>query len=65
MNINSFLLEENVETLWDVISDEETFKFLTRDIQSKIANVFSKNIKGFYEIERSRTNNLMPSSHLR
>ena len=59
MNINSFLLEENVETLWDVISDEETFKFLTRDIQSKIANVFSKNIKGFYEIERSRTNNLI------
>ena len=48
MSINSFLLEENIQTLWDVISDEEIFKFLSRDVQTDIANLFSKNIKGFY-----------------
>ena len=32
MNINNFLTKENVNTLWDVISDEEIFKFLSRDI---------------------------------
>jgi hypothetical protein len=59
MSTNSFLLKENLEMLWDVISDEEIFKFLSRDIQSKIADLFSKNIKGFYETERNRMNNLI------
>lgn len=59
MNINSFLNKENISTLWDVISDEEIFNFLPRDIQSKVAEVFSKNIKGFFEVERTKTNNLI------
>jgi len=59
MNINNFLNEENISTLWDVISDEENFKFLSRDIQGKVADIFSKNIKGFYEAERNKTNNLI------
>ena len=59
MNTSGFLLKENLEMLWDVISDEEIFKFLSRDIQSKIADLFSKNIKGFYDIERIKINNLI------
>ena len=59
MSINSFLLEENIQTLWDVISDEEIFKFLSRDVQTDIANLFSKNIKGFYKLEGSKTGNLI------
>ena len=59
MDINYFLNKENINTLWDVISDEEIFKFLSRDIQTKIYNLFSKNIKGFFELERNKTNNLI------
>jgi hypothetical protein len=59
MNINNFLTKENVNTLWDVISDEEIFKFLSRDIQSNVGNLFSTNIKGFFETERTKTNNLI------
>lgn len=59
MNINIFLDKENITTLWDVISDEEIFKFLARDIQIGIANLFSNNIKGFFETERTKTNNLV------
>jgi hypothetical protein len=59
MDINNFLKKENVNTLWDVISDEEIFKFLPRDIQANIGNLFSTNIKGFFETERVKTNNLI------
>ena len=59
MNINNFLTKENVNTLWDVISDEEIFKFLSRDIQANVGNLFSTNIKGFFETERTKTNNLV------
>jgi hypothetical protein len=59
MNINNFLNKENINTLWDVVSDEEIFKFLSRDIQPKISNLFSNNIKGFFETERTKTNSLI------
>ena len=59
MDINYFLNKENINTLWDVISDEAIFKFLSRDTQTKIYNLFSQNIKGFFEMERNRTNNLI------
>lgn len=59
MNINNFLHKENLTTLWDVISDEDIFKYLSRDIQSKIAQLFSNNVKGFFEIEKTKTNNLV------
>ena len=59
MQINNFLNKENVNTLWDVISDEDIFKSLHRDAQSQILNVFSTNIKGFFENEKTKTNNLI------
>ena len=59
MSINNFLTKENVNTLWDVISDEEIFKFLSRDIQANVGNLFSTNIKGFFETEKVKTNNLV------
>jgi hypothetical protein len=58
-NINSFLKKQNIETLWDVISEEEIFKFLSKDIQSQISDMFISNIKGFFEVERNKTNNLV------
>lgn len=59
MSIKDFLTKNNVNTLWDVISDEDIFKFLSRDVQSKIAELFSNNIKGFFETERTKTNSLV------
>jgi hypothetical protein len=59
MNINNFLTKENLTTLWDVISDEDIFKFLSRDIQGKVAQLFSNNVKGFFETEKTKTNNLV------
>jgi hypothetical protein len=59
MNINNFLNKENINTLWDVISDEDIFKFLSRDIQSKVTQLFSKNVTGFFEIEKTKTSSLV------
>jgi hypothetical protein len=42
--------------IWDVISDENIFKFLSRDIQLKISEVFTNNLKGFYENEVLKKN---------
>ena len=59
MNIGNFLQKENINMLWDVISDEDIFKFLTRDVQSKISQLFLNNINGFFETERTKTNSLI------
>ena len=58
MNID-FLNNNNVAMLWDVISDEDVFKTLSRDSQVKISQLFSNNLSGFIEIERKKTNNLV------
>jgi hypothetical protein len=59
MNLNNFLQPDNINTLWDVISDEDIFKFLSRDIQGKISQLFLNNIKGFFETERIKNNNII------
>jgi hypothetical protein len=55
----SFNKKENIQMLWDVISDEEVFKFLSPDIQSKIYNLFINNIQGFFEVERIKPGNTL------
>lgn len=59
MNISGFLHQDNISTLWEVISDEEIFKFLPKDSQSKISQVFLNNIRGFFETEKTKTTNLV------
>jgi hypothetical protein len=56
MSESLFNKKENIQMLWDVVSDEDIFKFLSPDIQSKIYNVFINNIQGFFQIERTKTN---------
>ena len=56
MSENLFNKKNNIQMLWDVVSDEDIFKFLSPDIQSKIYNVFINNIQGFFQIERTKTN---------
>ena len=45
--------------LWEVISDEDIFKFLSRDLQVKIYQLFSNNIQGFFESELLKTTSLV------
>ena len=51
MNVSNFLTKQNISMIWDVISDEDIFKFLSRDAQQKISEVFTNNLKGFYDNE--------------
>jgi hypothetical protein len=59
MSIKQFNQKENIQMLWDIISDEEIFKFLAPDIQSKIYNIFINNIQGFFEVEKYNSNSLV------
>jgi hypothetical protein len=59
MEITNFLEKNNLETLWDVISDEDIFKFLSKDIQNNVSKIFLNNIKGFYDTEKNNNDNLI------
>jgi hypothetical protein len=59
MSVRQFIQKENVNMLWDVISDEENFRFLTRDVQEKIYQLFLNNIQGFFDNEKMKTTSLV------
>jgi hypothetical protein len=59
MSNSNFLHKENVSMLWDVISDEELFKFLSKTNQAEVSQVFSSNIRGFFESEKAKNSNLV------
>jgi len=59
MSIKQFTQTENIKMLWDVISDEDIFRFLSPDIQSKIHELFLNNIVGFFEVEKMKINSLV------
>lgn len=54
-----FLNKDNVSMLWDVIVDEDIFKFLSKDMQNSVSQVFMNNLKGFYDIEKLKSGNLV------
>jgi hypothetical protein len=59
MSTNNFLNKDNVSTLWDVITEENIYKFMSKDMQSKMLNIFIQNLKGFYDIEKTKPNGLI------
>jgi hypothetical protein len=59
MSVRQFIQKDNVNMLWEVISDEENFKFLTRDFQAKVYQLFLSNIQGFFDNEKIKTNSLV------
>jgi len=59
MSITTFLNEENLKVLWDVIIDADILKFQPKIYQEKIFQIFLVNSKGFYEVERKKINNLI------
>lgn len=58
-NVTFFLNNENVKVLWDVVIDEDIVKRQSREFQENILNLFRSNIKGFYDVESKKTNNLV------
>jgi hypothetical protein len=58
MNLQQFVQNDNIEMLWDVISDEDIFKYLSQNIQYNIQQLFISNVKSFYENEKTTTNTL-------
>jgi len=62
MSINDFLHKDNLATLWDVISDEDIFRFLAKPAQAEISQVFTNNIRGFFESERAKNSNLIDTN---
>jgi hypothetical protein len=59
MSVRKFIQKDNVTMLWEVISDEENFKFLTRDMQANVYQLFLNNIQGFFDNEKIKTNSLV------
>jgi hypothetical protein len=62
MSNSDFLTKQNISMLWDIISDEDIFKFIPRDSQMKISQVFLNNINGFFEIEKKSSSNLIDTN---
>ena len=58
-NVTYFLNNENVKVLWDVITDEDIIKRQSREFQENILNLFRSNLKGFYDVESSKTTSLV------
>lgn len=59
MSNQNFIKEQNISTLWDVIADEDIFKFLTRDNQNNVFKLFNENIRGFFDAEKMKQTNLI------
>lgn len=59
MFTREFIQEGNINMLWEVISDEDSFKFLTRDVQAKVYQLFVNNIQGFFNVEKTKTYSLV------
>ena len=59
MNTISFLNNENVKVLWDVVIDEDIIKRQPREFHENILKLFRSNLKGFYDVESQKTTNLV------
>lgn len=59
MSIKQFTTNGNIQMLWDVVSDENIFRFLSPDIQNKVYNLFINNIAGFFDSEKGKSNSLV------
>ena len=59
MSINDFLTKPNVDLLWEVIIDDELFKNKPKELINQIGNMFAQNLRGFNEVEKNNSNNLI------
>lgn len=59
MSIQSFLTNENMKLLWDVLMDNEIFQNKPREFLLKINTLFNENISDFYEKEKTNFSSLL------
>jgi len=59
MSIETFLSKENMNMLWELITSEDIFKFLTKENQSIVFRLFVENAKGFFETEKQKVHTLI------
>jgi hypothetical protein len=59
MSVRQFIQKDNITMLWDLIIEQDTFRFLTRDIQANIYQLFLNNIQGFFDNEKTKNNSLV------
>lgn len=57
--VHPFLQKSNVTMLWEVIVDEESFKFLPQIAQESVYKLFLANLQGFCDNERNKTHSLV------
>jgi hypothetical protein len=46
-----FIQQDNIRMIWELISEEEIYRFLSKEQQSKVHHLFLSNIRSFYESE--------------
>jgi hypothetical protein len=54
MSTTSFLTNENVNLLWEVLKEEEILKNQNQNTLNQIVQIFRNNLQGFYESERNK-----------
>jgi hypothetical protein len=59
MSTNDFLTKQNVDLLWEVIIDDDLFKNKPKELINQIGSIFTQNLRGFNEVEKNNSNNLM------
>ena len=59
MSLKKFIQKENVNILWEVIIDEESFQFLNKTEKQNIYQIFLNNLERFYETEKNKSKTLM------
>jgi hypothetical protein len=59
MSVKQFISNSNIKMLWEVVSDEEIFKYLNRDVQENIYQLFLNNIQSFFDFEKTNSKSLI------
>ena len=52
--MDAFTSQSNLNMLWEVISDENVFKYLNRESQQNVYATFTSNVSSFYNLEKTR-----------
>ena len=54
-----FLTTQNISLLWDILSDGDIIKNGSKQYVENVFNVFKGNLRGFYDIESKKNNQLV------
>ena len=57
--MESFLTNDNMNLLWDVITDEDILKNRSKDVIDIVHEMFQTNINSFYNIEKRKSTSLI------